>query len=138
MLSRANCRTLRIGLLLPIILIGSQIALSQQNQYDKGTPPQHAAGVSPLGSYTSADVGSVNLSNGALNLRFPIGSVGGRGFWLPLTLNWNSKIWSGSTDTETDWDGSTKTVAYADFARLDDYVDVFNRIGPGWTVGVAP
>src|SRR5437899_3177892 len=98
-------------------------SLAQQNQYDRGTPPQHAAGVSPLGSYASADLGTVNLSNGALNLKFPIGSVGGRGVWLPLTLNWSSKIWSGSTDLETDRDGSTKTVAYADFARLDDFVD---------------
>jgi hypothetical protein len=39
---------------------------------------------------------------------------------------------------ETDRDGSTKTVVYADFARLDDFVDLFERIGPGWTVGVAP
>jgi hypothetical protein len=116
----------------------SESTLAQQNQYDRATPPQHAAGVSPLGSYASADIGTVNLSNGALNLKIPIGSVGGRGFSLPLTLNWSSKIWSGSTDVEFDRDGSTKTVVYADFARLDDFVDLFERIGPGWTVGVAP
>lgn len=122
------------------ILIGlaTRSVVAQGNQYDKATPPQHAAGVSPLGSYSSADLGTVNLSNGALNLKIPMGSVGGRGFWLPLTLNWSSKIWSGSSDIETDRSGLPKTVVYADFARLDDYVDLFNRIGPGWTVGVAP
>jgi YD repeat-containing protein len=111
---------------------------AQKTQYDRGTPPQHVAGVSPLGSYTSADIGTVNLSNGALNLKFPIGMVGGRGFWLPLTLNYSSKIWSGSEDTETDRDGSTKTVAYADFAKGDDYVGYYERLRPGWTVGVIP
>ena len=115
MLTSTISRAIRIGLLLPIILFCSRAALSQQSQYDRSTPPQHAAGVSSLGSYTSADVGTVNLSNGALNLKFPIGSVGGRGFSLPLTLNWSSKIWSGSLDAETDRDGSTKTIAYADF-----------------------
>ncbi len=124
------------AILLPLVFsIYPLCVLAQQSQYDRSTPPQHAAGVSPLGSYTSADVGTVNLSNGALNLKFPLGSVGGRGFSLPLTLNWSSKIWSGSTDIETDRDGSLKTIAYADFDRLDDYVDFGNRIGPGWTVG---
>jgi hypothetical protein len=121
-----------------LIILAAGSVFAQGNQYDKATPPQHAAGVSPLGSYSSADIGSVNLSNGALNLKIPMGSVGGRGFWLPLTLNWSSKIWSGSSDIETDRSGLPKTVVYADFARLDDYVDLFNRIGPGWTVGVAP
>jgi len=119
-------------------IVCSFSVLGQQTQYDRGTPPQHAAGVSPLGSYTSADVGTVNLSNGALNLKFPMGSVGGRGFWLPLTLNYSSKIWSGSQDTETDRDGTTKTVAYADFGKLDDYAGFYERLRPGWTVGIAP
>jgi YD repeat-containing protein len=122
--------------ILNLLLACSVVA--QQNQYDKATPPQHAAGVSPLGSYSSVDLGTVNLSNGALNLKIPVGSVGGRGFSLPLTLNWSSKIWSGSSDIETDRGGLQKTVVYADFARLDDYVDLFSRIGPGWTVGAAP
>src|SRR5262245_51800286 len=60
-----------------LCVVYSAVAHAQQTQYDKGTPPQHAAGVSPLGSYTSADIGTVNLSNGALNLKFPLGNVGG-------------------------------------------------------------
>jgi len=83
-------------------------SFAQQTQYDRGTPPQHAAGVSSIGSYSSADVGTVNLSNGALNLRFSLGSVGGRGFSVPLTLNWSSKLWSASIDTDEDRDGSKK------------------------------
>src|SRR5215475_9980901 len=130
--------TARTLFLMLVVLICARVAWSQQGQYDRGTPPQHAPGVSPLGSYTSADLGTVNLSNGALNLKFPLGSVGGRGFELPLTLNWSSKIWSGTTDSETDRDGSTKSVVYADFGRGDDFVDFSSRTGPGWTVGVAP
>src|SRR5689334_9215269 len=111
---------------------------AQQTQYDRGTPPQHAAGVSSLGSYSSADVGTINLSNGALNLKFSLGSVGGRGFSLPLTLNWSSKLWSASTDTDEDRDGSKKTVVYADFARGDYAMGGFMLLGPGWTIGAAP
>src|SRR5690242_20149593 len=131
-------RIYTIVLPLLVLFVYASSVVAQQNQYDKGTPPQHAAGVSPLGSYSSADLGNVNLSNGALNITIPIGSVGGRGFSLPLTLHWSSKIWSGSSDVETDRGGAQRNVVYADFARLDDFVDLFNRIAPGWTVGVAP
>ena len=108
------------------------------SQYDKGTPPQHAAGVSPLGSYTSTDLGSVNLSNGALNFKIPLATVGGRGFAIPLTLNYSSKVWSGSSDTDVDTQNQAFSAAYADYANLDNYVDFFERIGPGWTIGATP
>jgi RHS repeat-associated protein len=121
-----------------VFILSLATMAQEQGQYDKGTPPQHAAGVSPLGSYTSADLGTVNTSNGALNIKLNVGSVGGRGFWLPLTVNWSSKIWSAKTDTDTDWSGQVKTVAYADFANIDEWTDIFERIAPGWTVGVAP
>src|SRR5215470_1995950 len=96
------------------LLIGiSSSALGQeQSQYDKGTPPQHAAGVSPLGSYTSTDLGSVNLSNGALNFKIPLATVGGRGFAIPLTLNYSSKVWSSSLDTDTDTQNQSFQAAY--------------------------
>src|SRR5207302_4199856 len=70
-----------------ICVLGCAVMAQDQGQYDHGTPPQHAAGVSPLGSYTSADLGAINLTNGALNIKLSLGSVGGRGFSLPLTLN---------------------------------------------------
>jgi len=63
----------------PLILILSGVAVAQQSQYDHGTPPQHAAGISAIGSYTSSDLGTVNLSNGSLNFKIPLGDVGGRG-----------------------------------------------------------
>ena len=64
------------------------------SQYDKGTPPQQASGVSALGSYISTDLGVVNLSNGALSIKLPLGQVGGRGLWVPISLNYSSKLWS--------------------------------------------
>jgi hypothetical protein len=39
-----------------LIVVGACSVVAQQNQYDKATPPQHAAGVSPLGSYSSEDL----------------------------------------------------------------------------------
>ena len=68
-------------------------------QYDQGTPPQLAVGVSPLGSYLSADLGAINLSNGSLNIKLPMGAVGGRSFGIPITLNFGSKVWSTGHDT---------------------------------------
>lgn len=72
----------RLLALLALTFSFSMVALAQEeaSQYDRGTPPQHAAGVSAIGSYISADLGTINLSNGSLNFRVPIASVGGRGF----------------------------------------------------------
>src|SRR5882672_8805128 len=84
-----------------ILLFALNITVQAQSwtQYDQGTPPQHSAGVSPLGSYISTDLGTVNLSNGSLNLSLPMGSAGGRGFSLPIALNYSSKVWSLGHDT---------------------------------------
>ncbi len=121
-----------------ILSLSSFTAAQQQSQYDKGTPPQHAAGVSPLGSYTSTDLGTVNLSNGALNFKIPLATVGGRGFSIPLTLNYSSKVWSASSDTAEDNQNQPFKAVYADFANQDNFVDFYYRVGPGWTIGAAP
>src|SRR5215475_14656676 len=85
-----------------IFTCGLSVFAQQQDvsQYDKGTPPQHAAGVSSFGSYISTDLGVVNLSNGALSIKLPLGQVGGRGFWAPISLNYSSKLWSASKSDE--------------------------------------
>jgi RHS repeat-associated protein len=114
-------------------------AAQDLSQYDRGTPPQHAAGVSALGSYVSADLGTINLSNGSLNFRLPLGAVGGRGFWLPLTLNYSSKVWSGRRGQVFVIDpppGHNEPTAYAYYN--DGTEDSYNVVAPGWTVGAAP
>ena len=112
-------------ILVSLILIAASVpAFAQtQTQYDKGTPPQHTTGVSSLGSYATTELGTVNLSNGSLNFKIPLGNVGGRGITIPLTLNYSSKVWSGSKDTDTDQTGAEKSVAYADYDRGSDWVD---------------
>jgi YD repeat-containing protein len=55
-----------------------------------------------------------------------------------LTLNYSSKVWSGSKDTDTDQTGAEKAVAYADYDRGSDWVGWFEFAAPGWTVGGAP
>lgn len=128
-----------IWLLAFLLLATSLHALGQeQSQYDAGTPPQHAAGVSALGSYTAVDLGSVNLSNGALNFKIPLATVGGRGFSVPLTLNYSSKVWSASKDTDTDRTNTPFTATYADYANQDGFMDFFQRVGPGWSIGATP
>src|SRR5215813_11049386 len=103
MLTTPASRSRTCFLISVFLLSFSSLTFGQeQSQYDKGTPPQHAAGVSELGSYTSTELGSVNLSNGALNFKIPLATVGGRGITIPLTLNYSSKVWSGSLDTVVD------------------------------------
>ncbi len=69
----------------------------------EGTPPQLAAGVSSLGSYVSTEFGTVNLSNGGLNINIPLGTIGGRGnVALPLSLSYSSKLWLGTKDVDTE------------------------------------
>ena len=139
MLTTPHYRTRTCFLIFAFLLSFSSLTLGQeQSQYDKGTPPQHAAGVSSLGSYSSTEIGSVNLSNGALNLKIPLATVGGRGFSIPLTLNYSSKVWSASIDTALDNQSQPFQAAYADYAQGDSLSDFFQRVGPGWTVGAAP
>jgi hypothetical protein len=113
-------------------VLSSATVLSQTTtQYDRATPPQHAAGISSIGSYVSADLGTVNLSNGSLNFKIPIGTVGGRGLSMPITLNYSSKVWSASMDTDVNQSGVEKPVAYADYNRGADLVSWWDFIGAG-------
>ncbi|HKY43278.1 MAG TPA: RHS repeat domain-containing protein, partial [Pyrinomonadaceae bacterium] len=124
--------------LITMLTIASCALAQESSQFDKGTPPQHAAGVSPLGSYTSSDLGTINLSNGALNMKLPLASVGGRGFSLPLTLNYSSKVWSASRDSNFADETGNHPVAYAEYADIENLMDLYSRVAPGWTIGAAP
>src|SRR6185369_9541477 len=122
--------------LLPAIIfvLTSFIAVhGQQTQYDKGTPPQLAAGVSSAGSYMSTELGTVNLSNGGLNLNIPLGTVGGRGnVALPLMLSYSSKVWSASMDVDTERESLTEqSVTYADYENQNSFG---GATAPGWTL----
>ncbi|HYN85379.1 MAG TPA: discoidin domain-containing protein [Pyrinomonadaceae bacterium] len=140
----------RLLFALSLALAAAAAARGQEDvrsQHDHGTPPQHAAGVSAAGSYVTSDLGTVNLSNGSLNFRIPLGTVGGRGFALPLTLNYSSKVWSSETGTAPDPDphltetGSTVQrwpVACAVYDSGAASVDIYQRVAPGWTLGAAP
>jgi RHS repeat-associated protein len=146
--------SLRLYAAFSLLLLCATMALAQEEgpqqtgtQYDRGTPPQHAAGVSSLGSYISADLGTINLSNGALNFKLPLGSVGGRGFWLPLSLNYSSKVWSAGSGTDTKPDVEptfpprrpmTGSVVYAMYDAGADLIDEQTRVAPGWTIGAQP
>ena len=140
---RAWCHRSLI-LLITVLFSSLCVEAQEHSQYDRGTPPQHAAGISSLGSYTSADIGNINLANGALNFKLPLGEVGGRGVSLPITLNYGSKMWSASRGS--DWDNSQdpphgpveRKVVYGSYAEADYGLDYYNRLVPGWTIGAQP
>lgn len=106
---------------------------AQSSQYDKGTPPQHAAGLSATGSYLSTELGTVNLSNGGLNFNIPLGTIGGRGnVSLPLLLSYSSKVWSASMDVDLERESMTEqSVAYADY---DNHSTFAGAAVPGWSL----
>jgi RHS repeat-associated protein len=110
-----------------------QARAQTQTQYDKGTPPQFAAGVSSLGSYMSTEFGTVNLSNGSLNFNIPLGKIGGRGnVDLPLVLSYSSKVWSASMDVDTERESSTQqSVAFADYDNQSSFAGAAT---PGWSL----
>jgi RHS repeat-associated protein len=138
--ARQNSITSFLGILALVFLSALTTCAQDQSQYDHGTPPQHAAGISSLGSYVSTELGTINLGNGSLNFKIPVGEVGGRGFWLPLTLNYSSKIWSADTGTDIVTDPTYRTFP-AGYAVYDDPAhagDIFERVAAGWTIGVAP
>lgn len=127
---------MKIRSILPItvcILISFIAASGQQTQYDKGTPPQLAAGVSSVGSYMSTELGTVNLTNGGLNLNIPLGTVGGRGnVAMPLMLSYSSKVWSASMDVDLEKASWTEqSVAYADYDNQSSFA---GASAPGWTL----
>src|SRR6267142_4231994 len=128
------------------LLVALCISVQAQSwtQYDQGTPPQHSAGVSQLGSYISTDLGTVNVSNGSLNLSLPMGVAGGRGFSLPIALNYSSKVWSLGHDTVIHpapcpgCENPDALMVYAEYGQGDFQVPIYNRIAPGWTINAAP
>jgi RHS repeat-associated protein len=110
---------------------------NETGQYDRGTQPQLASGVSSFGSYISADIGTINLANGNLNISLPLGGVGGRGFSLPLTLNYSSKVWSARQGVDQA-DQNHHHYVYADYADAANHEDIYLRVTPGWSIGGVP
>jgi hypothetical protein len=127
--------TIQKALISVLLIFGCliQARAQTQTQYDKGTPPQFAAGVSSLGSYMSTEFGTVNLSNGSLNFNIPLGKTGGRGnLELPLVLSYSSKVWSASMDVDMERESHTEqSVAFADYDNQSSFA---GASAPGWTI----
>jgi RHS repeat-associated protein len=121
-----------------IVSICLSVKAQSAGQYDRGTPPQNAAGVPSLDSYTSAEIGTVNLSNGGLTFSLPLGSVGGGDLGFPLTLDYNSKIWSTMRSTEVDPQGRDRSMLFVVSGVDSRTMNSFNRITDGWTFGGIP
>lgn len=137
----ATYQTAFKSLLLSISLLAFSLIVQGQNwtQYDQGTPPQHAAGVSPIGSYVSADLGVINLSNGSLSISLPMGTSGGRGFTMPISLNYSSKVWSLAHESVYDpVHQIDKMSVYSSYGAEGTYSDIYQRLAPGWTVSGVP
>ena len=127
-----------VSLMLFLFVTAGLCNAQRVSQYDRGTPPQHVAGVSPIGSYISADLGTINVANGALNMKLPLGEVGGRGFSLPISLNHSSKVWSVSGDTDFADATHQLTVVGAVYGQAQYDMDFFCRLTPGWSYGAVP
>jgi RHS repeat-associated protein len=83
-------------------------------------------------------LGTINLANGALNIKLPLGEVGGRGFSVPISLNHSSKVWSLSGDTDQASDTHQLSVVGAVYGQAQFDMDFFCRLAPGWSYGAVP
>jgi len=131
------------GLLVALIsfCVCARVEAQSWTQYDQATPPQHASGVSPFGSYVSTEIGTVSLTNGALNIHLPLATVGGRGFSIPISLNYSSKVWSVAKDADTNpWNGSEDVTAYANYGEAGTWIGYYNNVTgtAGWSIGGMP
>lgn len=139
-----SAQRLLIALVFACLMTISGFGQANPNQYDKGTQPPLKSGVSEFGSYHSADIGTVNLSNGSLSIALPLGSVGGRGFSTPLMLNYSSKLWSAEQGSVIDepiappWQPQTYKTVFAVYDSPSAVTDYYQSIAPGWTLGVTP
>ena len=86
--------------LLPLLLfstfyiLNSSFALAQVSPSSVTTPSSLAKGVPPLGSYDGGSFDTVNLYNGNLSMRFPLGALSGRGgMTAAVVLSYNAKLW---------------------------------------------
>ena len=129
-------RVVRQSLILSSLLLAFCLtAYGQWTQYDQGTPPQHATGVSPFGSYISTELGTVSLTNGALNIHLPLTTVGGRGMSVPISLNYSSKVWSVAKETDSNpWNGVESLAAYATYGDEGNWIGYYNNLIPGWSI----
>lgn len=106
-----------------------------------GTPTESRGGMSELSSYSSDKIETVNLANGNLNLRIPLVTVGGRGSAsYTLSLNYNSKLWSGVRNVPESCEGGGSLAAR--FAvGYNDYLGISPNIlelGAGWSISKGP
>src|SRR5262245_8320302 len=143
MLKRINSLRLTclLGALFLVLAYDLVTTAQSVSQFDRGTPPQHAAGLS-VGTYISTDLGAINLGNGALNISLHIGDVGGRGFSFPINLNYSSKVWSALGNNDIGPDCATlKSVVSAVYGQNTYDADLYNRVAgnpAGWTYGGVP
>jgi len=126
---------------LPLLLAAGAQA---QNGFDKGTPAESKGGLSSLSTYARDKIETVNLANGNLNLHIPLVTIGGRGSaGFTVALSYNSKVWTGQHDVETE------PVPIGQPARtLDHFTATFNdgvertpnviSLGSGWQISKGP
>jgi hypothetical protein len=115
-----------------------------QNAFDKGTPAESKGGLSSLSTYARDKVETVNLANGNLNVSIPLVTVGGRGTaTFTVSLNYNSKVWSGQHDAEVQQD-----IEGIPAGKIDHYTGTFDdgvartpnviKLGAGWQISKGP
>ncbi|MBI4751081.1 MAG: hypothetical protein HY774_21600, partial [Acidobacteria bacterium] len=87
-------RLLPLLLVFSCFILNASLALAQVSPSSVTTPSSLAKGVPPLGSYDGGSFDTVNLYNGNLSMRFPLGALSGRGgMTAAVVLSYNAKLW---------------------------------------------
>jgi RHS repeat-associated protein len=80
----------RVATLLSVMLLLSTVTFAQSDGY---VATSNGRGLAPENSFQVGDIDTINLANGALNLRIPLYSRKGRGMSVGGVLNYSSKVW---------------------------------------------
>jgi RHS repeat-associated protein len=128
-----------------LLLACASLTATAQNSSDRGTPAESKPGQSTASTYARDKIETVNLANGNLSLAIPLAAVGGRGSAsFPITLSYNSKVWTAQHDREDESASHGATVGYyldhysAMYDKAVDQEPYIIRLGGGWTILASP
>ncbi len=84
-----------------LMLISFSAILLAQSANRLGTQAENKGGVSWSSTFATDKIETVNLANGNLSINLPLVTIGGRGSAaLTVMLSYNSKVWTGETQSE--------------------------------------
>ncbi len=121
-----------------LMLISFSATLLAQSANRLGVSAENKGGVSWSSTFATDKIETVNLANGNLSINLPLVTIGGRGSAaLTVMLSYNSKVWTGETQSELVDEGGIQWYRRHYNARYDNF-PYYGNLGGGWKLSGAP